>query len=304
MEKLNDLRDLLRHEIQDLYSAEEQIINALPAMIDKARNPELRNALQEHLRVTEGQRARLEQVQGLLGNEEAAAESKSLLSRLFKSRQVCRGMQGVLEEGSKVMREEMDPDVMDAAIIACAQKVEHYEICGYGTARAFATELGLTEVAGLLEQTLNEEYGADDHLTRLAVSRINRKAEGGNEAGGKPESRAAGRSAASRSSAQEKSRTREPEMEMASQSRSGSGTARKTAASGRNNAAPKGSSERSSATGSRSATAASGTGSRRGTSGSASGATGRGSSTTGRSSARGNGTPARRGKGSTGRGGR
>jgi len=177
---MNDLKDLLKHEVYDLYSAEEQIIKALPSMIEKANNAQLKTALQQHLEVTQNQLTRLDQVQGLL-NEEApptSNENKGLLSRLFKRNHVCRGMQGLIEEGQKIMTEEMSPEVLDAAIIASAQKIEHYEICGYGTARAFARELSLTEIVNLLEQTLNEEYEADNRLTELAVGRLNQKAEG------------------------------------------------------------------------------------------------------------------------------
>ena len=179
MEKMSDLRDLLKHEIYDLYSAEEQIIKALPAMIEKANNWQLKKALQQHLQVTQKQLVRLDQVQGLLEDRPEAQvnEKKGLLARLFKRNHVCKGMQGLIEEGEKVMTEEMSPEVLDAAIIASAQKIEHYEICGYGTARAFARELTLTEVTQLLEQTLYEEYEADDLLTELAVGRLNQKAE-------------------------------------------------------------------------------------------------------------------------------
>lgn len=185
MEKMNDLRDLLKHEVLDLYSAEEQIIAAMPMMIGKATNSRLRQALEEHLRVTEAQRDRLERVKGhLMGAEEAkeSGKKKGLLG-LFGGSQKCKGMQGLIEEGQKVMGEKMSPEVMDAAIIACAQKIEHYEICGYGTARAFARELNLGEVAELLEETLDEEYEADDLLTGLAVGSINQKAESGSEEG-------------------------------------------------------------------------------------------------------------------------
>lgn len=183
MEKMKDLRDLLKHEVMDLYSAEEQIIAAMPMMIEKATNPQLRQALEEHLRVTEAQRDRLDQVkQHLMGAEEAkeGGKKKGILG-LFGGSQKCKGMQGLIEEGQKVMGENMSPEVMDAAIIACAQKIEHYEICGYGTARAFARELNLGEVAELLEETLDEEYEADDLLTDLAVGSINQEAETGEE---------------------------------------------------------------------------------------------------------------------------
>jgi ferritin-like metal-binding protein YciE len=179
MEKMSDLRDLLKHEIYDLHSAEEQIVKAMPVMIEKAQNVQLRLALEEHLRITYKQLTRLEQAQELLNGEEkmTGEEKKGLLARLFRRRHTCRGMQGLIEEGEKIMAEEMSPEVLDAAIIACAQKIEHYEICGYGTARAYASELNLTDVGLLLEETLNEEYEADDRLTALAVARLNKKAE-------------------------------------------------------------------------------------------------------------------------------
>lgn len=179
MEKMSDLRDLLKHEIYDLYSAEEQILKALPAMIEKANNTQLKNVLQQHLAITRNHLVRLDQVQAHLNEkgQEQTTEQKGLLARLFKRSHVCKGMEGLIEEGEKVMAEEMSPEVLDAAIIASAQKIEHYEICGYGTARAFARELNLTEVTQLLEQTLNDEYEADNLLTELAVGRLNPKAE-------------------------------------------------------------------------------------------------------------------------------
>jgi len=237
MEKMNDLKDLLKHEIQDLYSAEEQIISALPMMIEKAKNPDLKKALQDHLRITKQQLSRLEQVQTQLGNDkENSGENKGLLSRLFKSRQTCRGMQGLIEEGNKVMGEDMHPDVLDAAIIASAQKIEHYEICGYGTARTFARELGMEKAAQLLEQTLNEEYGADDLLTQLAVSHINREAETASKTT-KSES-LSNRSSGSRGSSGQRVRQEEPEMEMVSRG-SRDSTGKRSTATGRGGAAPK-----------------------------------------------------------------
>lgn len=176
MEKMNDLKDLLRHEIEDLYSAEEQIIEALPMMIDNANNQTLKNSLNEHLEVTKAQKKRLDQVLKLMGPNENK-NRKGFLSGLFGGKQECKAMKGILEEGNKIMAEDMSPEVMDAAIIASAQKVEHYEICGYGTARSFARELGLTKVQDLLQQTLDEEYEADNLLTVLAESSINQEAE-------------------------------------------------------------------------------------------------------------------------------
>ena len=176
MDKLKDLRDLLKHEIKDLYSAEEQIIDAMPAMIDKANNPTLKQALEMHLQVTRAQKDRLEQVQQLLG-EYDKDDNSGFFSGLFGDSVTCKGMEGLIDEGEKVMAEDMNPEVMDAAIIACAQKIEHYEICGYGTARAYARQLNMNNVAQLLEQTLDEEHQADEQLTSLAVGGLNQKAE-------------------------------------------------------------------------------------------------------------------------------
>lgn len=185
MEQMINLRDLLVHEIQDLYSAEEQIIEALPSMIEKANNNQLKKALQDHLKVTEKQKDRLDQVKKLLGTEDGEeGQSKGFFSKLFGGGATkCKGTEGLIKEGEKMMGENMTTEVRDAAIIASAQKIEHYEICGYGTARAFARELNLGDVAGLLEQTLNEEYEADDLLTALAVGRLNEEAEKGRSNG-------------------------------------------------------------------------------------------------------------------------
>jgi ferritin-like metal-binding protein YciE len=172
MNKMNQLKDLLKHEIHDLYSAEEQIIEALPKMIVKANNNKLKQSLHDHLKVTEVQKQRLDQVLAKLKEEE---ERKGFLAGLLGSKK-CKGMQGLIAEGEKLMGEDMDPDVMDAAIVAAAQKIEHYEIASYGTARAFAEELGLKDVAKLLTQTLEEEYEADMLLTQLAESRLNKEA--------------------------------------------------------------------------------------------------------------------------------
>ncbi len=191
MEKLIDLRDLLKHEILDLHSAEEQIIEALPAMIEKANNTALKSALNEHLKITETHKKRLEEIQAQMGEAENAGGEKDnaeegerenkrpgFFSRLFSGGGTkCRGMEGLITEGNKMMGEDMSPEVLDAAIIASAQKIEHYEICGYGTARAYARELQLSDISNMLTQTLNEEYTADDLLTQLAVGKLNIEAE-------------------------------------------------------------------------------------------------------------------------------
>ena len=183
MEKMNDLKALLQHEVQDLISVEDQIIEAMPAMIEKAQNGELKKALQQHLAVTEKQRTRLDEVQKLVTGEDE--KEKGFLSGLFGAitgGEKCKGMEGIISEGEKIMSADMDADVKDAAIIAAAQKIEHYEICGYGTARAYAMELNLKEAERLLQQTLDEEYAADDLLTKLALTGINQKAETADEA--------------------------------------------------------------------------------------------------------------------------
>lgn len=179
MDNMNHLRDLLVYDVKDLCSAEDQIIDALPKMISKARNQQLKQSLEQHLQVTKQQRERLDRVQQLLGENKTNKNDNDLgiFAGLFGSGSKCKGMEGILSEGEKVMGVDMSPEVMDAAIIECAQKVEHYEICGYGTAKAYAEELGLIDVAQLLQQTLMEEYDADDKLTSLAVGSVNRKAE-------------------------------------------------------------------------------------------------------------------------------
>jgi ferritin-like metal-binding protein YciE len=179
MPTIDTLNDLLKHELKDLFSAETQIIEALPAMIEAASAKELKKALQQHLAVTREQKKRLEKIQDLLGEEKLAPEKRGFFANLFKSdegEQHCKAMEGLLKEGDALLKEDMTAEVMDAAIIAAAQKVEHYEISSYGTARAFALQLKLNQVAGLLEQTLNEEYEADDSLTALALSKVNLEA--------------------------------------------------------------------------------------------------------------------------------
>lgn len=192
---MNDLGDLLRHEVQDLYSAEEQMIEAMPAMIENAKDPALSKALKEHLRISENQKKRLDEVLKLLGEGEentGGEEKKGLFSRLFGSGTKCKAMEGLIEEGNKIMGEDMNEEVMDAAIIASAQKIEHYEISGYGTARAYARQLNLKEVVRLLEQTLNEEYEADERLSKLALGDVNIDAERSGGAKSKGSGKSAG----------------------------------------------------------------------------------------------------------------
>jgi ferritin-like metal-binding protein YciE len=180
MEKMIDLRDLLKHEIIDLYSVEEQIIAALPNMIEKAGNPTLKRLLREHLSVTEKQKSRLDEVKQFLNANPAEEDSPGFFSRIFgggNDETKCIGMEGIIKEGEKIISHDMSPEALDAAIIAAAQKVEHYEICGYGTAVAYSRELRLYEVTTLLEKSLDEEYIADNSLTNLAVGQLNVQAE-------------------------------------------------------------------------------------------------------------------------------
>jgi len=177
MEKINDLRKLLKHELNDLYSAETQMIEALPDMIEAATNKELKRSLSDHLKVTQGQKTRLDKVRTILNDGKSVQkEEKGFFANLFSSEEGeehCKAMEGLIKEANTLLEEDMTPEVMDAAIIAAAQKAEHYEISSYGTAKAYAMQLGLTEVAQLLNTTLDEEYAADDSLTVLAVGKVN-----------------------------------------------------------------------------------------------------------------------------------
>lgn len=159
---MNNLQAALEHEMQDLLHAEHQILNALPKMAEKASEPGLRQALEDHLDQTREHVKRLERALRAIGSEVATEK--------------CEGIQGILSEGESLMSEDVDPDVLNAVLIASAQKVEHYEIASYGTACAWAEMLGHQEVLELLEQTLKEEAEADERLTRLAEERINRSA--------------------------------------------------------------------------------------------------------------------------------
>jgi ferritin-like metal-binding protein YciE len=149
----NSLQELYVEQLQDLYNAEQQIIKALPRMIEAAQSDELRNALNEHLEVTKTQAGRIETICEELGEDPEGEK--------------CKGMEGVLKEGSDLVK-EVSEAVRDAAIIAAAQRVEHYEMAGYGTARTYATLLAFDEAASLLEQTLEEEKEADQTLSGLA----------------------------------------------------------------------------------------------------------------------------------------
>ena len=157
--EIDSLQQLYVNELKDLYSAEKQIIQALPRMAKKASSPQLKRAFEEHLEQTQGQVERLEKIFESL---EGSPRGKK-----------CKGMEGLLEEGKEMMAEDMTPDVLDAALISAAQKVEHYEIAGYGTVCAYAKLLGRDQDANLLQRTLDEEGETDTKLTKLAESSIN-----------------------------------------------------------------------------------------------------------------------------------
>jgi len=161
-EKLNTLLDLLVDCLKDIYDSEHQIIKALPKMAKNANAPDLKQAFETHLEETQVHIERLQQIFTHLG---VKAERKT-----------CKGTKGLIEEGEEAIKEKMDPDVRDAALINAAQKVEHYEIAGYGTARTFAQQLGYDQVAQILQTTLDEEGATDKKLTQLAESAINWKA--------------------------------------------------------------------------------------------------------------------------------
>jgi len=163
MPKTRTLEDVLVDELKDLLDAEKQLTRALPKMAKSASAPELKAAIQEHLEVTKGQVQRLEQVFEQLGKP---ARGKP-----------CQAMKGLVAEGQELMSEDMPEELLDVGLIAAAQKVEHYEMAGYGTVRTLAQTLGHREVAQLLEQTLKEEEETDKKLTTIAKKYVNVRAK-------------------------------------------------------------------------------------------------------------------------------
>jgi ferritin-like metal-binding protein YciE len=153
------LTKLLMQQLKDLYSAEEQILEALPKMIKKTKHADLKRGFQEHYQQTEQQKQRLERISEELGEDLTGHK--------------CKGMEGLLKEGEEAMEEFKDSDVLDAALIAAAQRVEHYEMAGYGCARTYAHMLGLVDQADLLQRTLDEEGDTDHKLTNLAETVVN-----------------------------------------------------------------------------------------------------------------------------------
>lgn len=160
--KLKSLQDLLVDQLKDLYSAEHQILKALPKMAKAASSEELREGFEEHLRQTEKQVERLDEICEQL---EVSPRGKA-----------CQALEGLVKEGKELMEEDAEPEVLDAGLIAAAQKVEHYEMASYGCARTWAEQLGLSEVARLLQETFEEEKETDEKLTKLAEQGVNREA--------------------------------------------------------------------------------------------------------------------------------
>ena len=161
--KMATLEDLYTDLLKDLYSAEKQLVKALPKMAKNAQSPDLQRAFQDHLRQTEGH---VERIERIFNDLEGSPRGKK-----------CVGMEGLIEEGNELLQEDVEPDVLDAGLIAAAQKVEHYEIASYGTARALAERLGYDKAARLLQQTLDEESMANEKLTKIAESHVNMEAQ-------------------------------------------------------------------------------------------------------------------------------
>jgi ferritin-like metal-binding protein YciE len=159
---IKTMDDLFVHQLQDIYYAEQQIVKSLPDMIGKATNPELKAGMKEHLEQTKNHVVRLEQVFKMHGKKPEGTD--------------CPAIDGIIEEADEVAGEVEDKDVLDAALIAAAQAVEHYEMTRYGTLVAWARILGRDDCAAVLSKTLEEEKATDQKLTKLAEGRVNRKA--------------------------------------------------------------------------------------------------------------------------------
>ncbi|BDI32653.1 YciE/YciF family protein [Capsulimonas corticalis] len=163
--ELKELNDLYIDELKDLYNAEHQILEALPKMAETATSPKLKKAFETHLKQTQGHVERLEQIFEKLGEKPTG--------------KVCKAMKGLVAEGAEMIKEKATPEVKDAGLITSAQRVEHYEMAGYGSVRTFAKQLGYTDAAALLQLTLDEEQQTDLDLTALAEKTINVKALAG-----------------------------------------------------------------------------------------------------------------------------
>lgn len=160
--KLKDLSVLFHDELKDIYDAEHQLLKALPKMAKAASSPKLKEGFEMHLQETEGQIKRLEEVFALIDKK--------------PTRKSCKAMKGLIEEGNELMKEDGEPEVKDAALIASAQRVEHYEMAAYGCLRTWAGNLGMTEAKKLLQANLDEEGATDKKLTKMAEGSINEMA--------------------------------------------------------------------------------------------------------------------------------
>jgi ferritin-like metal-binding protein YciE len=161
--KMESLKDLYLEQLRDVYDAENQLIEALPKMAEAAHNGDLKRAFNDHLRQTREHLTRLGRIFSALGEKPEG--------------QTCQGMKGLIKEGEEMVKAKGDPDVIDAGLIAAANRVEHYEIAAYGTIRTYAEMLGAEEAVRLLEKTLQEEEEADDKLTEIAETHVNVEAE-------------------------------------------------------------------------------------------------------------------------------
>lgn len=161
--RFETLEELFVHQLEDMYDAEQRLTKALPKMVEAAHSPQLKQAFDHHLRETENHVSRLNQIFKSIGKE--------------PKRETCPAMKGLIQEGEEMISAKGDDAVRDAALIAAAQRVEHYEIAGYGTLRTFAEQLGKREAADLLDQTLKEEGNADKKLTEIATSGVNQQAK-------------------------------------------------------------------------------------------------------------------------------
>jgi len=163
MSKLNNLEDLFHHQLKDIYSAEKQLISALPTMKEKASNAKLKQAFEDHLKETKKHKKRLDEIADTLG--------------IDLSGETCNAMKGLIKEAKEFISEDASEEVRDAGIIADAQRIEHYEISAYGTAVQFAMGVDQSKIAEKLQQTLDEESAADKKLNELAVNNINKQAK-------------------------------------------------------------------------------------------------------------------------------
>lgn len=162
--QIASLQELFTNELKDLYDAEKQILKELPKMVDAASSPKLQKGFQQHLEQTRKHVERLDQI---FQNRRLSAGHKK-----------CKGIEGILEEGGELLKQDVDPDVLDAGLIAAAQKVEHYEIASYGSVRTYAELLGDDKTAALLDETLQEEKATDAKLSELARNEVNLEAAG------------------------------------------------------------------------------------------------------------------------------